>query len=192
MLCGARGRAAPVAERSPWPSGARRRVARTILPSGAHARVGYMPEWRPWPNGAYGREKPMAERSPSLDGARGRVAYMVERLAWPSDLCSQAVSTADRVQKLDECCAQLCRSYAFPGIQQVCAEHSTSFCALLLGMGRDMSRLAAGAVLVAGLLPGVASQAAHNRRGARYRLGLPRPRCRHQPALHRQCERLWG
>lgn len=99
---------------------------------------------------------------------------------------------ADRVQKLDECCAQLCRSYAFPGTQQVYAEHSTSFCALLLGMGRDMSRLAAGAVLVAGLLPGVASQAAHNRRGARYRLGLPRPRCRHQPALHRQCERLWG
>lgn len=69
---------------------------------------------------------------------------------------------ADRVQKLDECCAQLCRSYAFPGTQQVCAEHSTSFCALLLGMGRDMSRLAAGA----------ASQAAHNRQGARYRLGF--------------------
>lgn len=34
-----------------------------------------------------------------------------------------------------------------------------------------MSRLAAGAALVAGLLPGVASRAAHNRRGALYRLG---------------------
>lgn len=115
---GARGRDEPMAERSPSPGGAHN-----------------LAEWRPWPNGAYGREKPMAERSPSSDGARGRVAYMVERLAWPSDLCSQAVSMADRVQKLDECCAQLCRSYAFPGIQQVCAERSTSFCALMLGMG---------------------------------------------------------
>ena len=43
-----------------------------------------------------------------------------------------------------------------------------------------MSRLAAGVV----------SQAAHNRQRARYRLGPPRHR--HQPALHRQCERLWG
>lgn len=34
-----------------------------------------------------------------------------------------------------------------------------------------MSRLAAGAVLAAGLLPGVASQAAHDRQGALYRLG---------------------
>lgn len=34
-----------------------------------------------------------------------------------------------------------------------------------------MSRLAAGAALVAGLLPRVASRAAHNRQGARYRLG---------------------
>lgn len=34
-----------------------------------------------------------------------------------------------------------------------------------------MSRLAAGAVLVAGLLPGVASQVAHNRQGVLYRLG---------------------
>lgn len=39
-------------------------------------------------------------------------------------------------------------------------------------------------------LPGTAPQAAHNRQGARYRLGLPRHR--HQPALHRQYERLWG
>lgn len=34
-----------------------------------------------------------------------------------------------------------------------------------------MSRPAAGAALVAGPLPGVASQAAHNRQGALYRLG---------------------
>lgn len=45
------------------------------------------------------------------------------------------------------------------------------FARCCLGWGRDMSRLAAGAVLVAGLLPGVASQAAHNRQGALYRLG---------------------
>lgn len=130
-----------------------------------------MSEWAICPSGTHGRAEPMAERSPSSDGARGRVAYMVERLAWPSDLCSRAASMADRVQKLDECCAQLCRSYAFPGTQQVCAEHSTSFCALLLGMrprheptccrGGTGSRPAAGA----------ASQAAHNRQGTLYRLG---------------------
>lgn len=113
----------------------------------------------------------MAERSPSSGGACGRVAYMVERLAWPSDLCSQAVSTADRVQKLDECCAQLCRSYAFPGIQQVCAQHSTSFCALMLGMGppREPARYRDGTG--SRLAAGVVSQAAHNRQGALYRLG---------------------
>lgn len=143
-----------MAERSPWPSGARRRVARTILPSGAHARVDYMPEWTICPSGAHVRAAPIA-------GWR----------AWQSGLYGRAARMADRVQKLDECCAQHCRSYAFPGIQQVCAEHSTSFCALLLGMrlrheparcrGGTGSRPAAGA----------ASQAAHNRQGTLYRLG---------------------
>lgn len=112
--------------------------------------------------------------------SQGNVGVGAQNLAGRRAQSCRAASMADRVQKLDECCAQLCRSYAFPGTQQVCAEHSTSFCALLLGMGRDMSRLAAGVV----------SQAAHNRQRERYRLGLPRHR--RQPALHRQCERLWG
>lgn len=144
---------------------------RKVLLGGAHGRAASLAERGLWPGGAPSREGPMAERVPSSGGAYGRVAYVAGWRACPSGLSSRGARMADWVHKLDEWCAQLCRSYAFPGIQQVCAEHSTSFCALLLGMrlrheparcrGGTGSRPAAGA----------ASQAAHNRQGTLYRLG---------------------
>ena len=145
-----------------------------------------MAERCPWQRGAYGRAVPLAERGlwPSGShrrtarmaewpmwpgGAHARVAYVAERLAWPIGF----TNLTSGAHKLAEVTHFQALSKFVRSTRQVCAR-------CCLGWGCDTSRLAAGGV----------SQAAHNRQRARYRLGFPRHR--HQPALHRQCERLWG